>query len=133
MRIIATMLLALLFAGCSESEPTTPIPLQDAIVVAGAIRPTSGGEWELIDDEAHEPRGVEKVTSEDGAVVIHFTEKGSQVVTFVATPDETLATAGVAPGASVGLDRAVLTLAPEPDYAALGDLANVWFYGVLEP
>lgn len=125
---IATLLL---FTGCSaDGRAGTD---QD-IVIAGAIRPDANGRWSLIEDDAHRPRGVESVETEpNGNVVIHYSEEGSAVVTFVTTPDETLAGAGVVVGASAGLDRAILTLSSRPDYAEVGDYANVWFYGVMEP
>ena len=126
----ALVVVLLLLTGCSASGAGSG---GDELVIAGAIRPDADGEWTLIDDDTHNPRGVESVEVEDdGDVVIHYSGAGSAVVTFVTTPDETLAAAGITVGASAGLDRAILTLSETPDYDALGDSANVWFYGVLE-
>lgn len=102
------------------------------VVVAGAVRPDEDCEWQLIDDDAHTPVGIEAVATDadTGTFTVEYAEAGSEVVTFVTSPDETLAAAGVEVGASVSPDRAVLRTSPF-DCATIGGYANVWVYGLI--
>lgn len=132
MRTVAALALLAALTACSGNEAGSPP--DEGIVIAGAIRPDADGNWTLIEDDTHRPRGVESVEVEpNGNLVIHYSDEGSAVVTFVTTPDETFAESGITVGASAGLDRAILTLSEDPDYTNLGGSANVWFYGILEP
>jgi hypothetical protein len=78
-------------------------------VVAGAIR-NSGTGFQLINDAAHTPVGIHSVTTAaDGmSVTLKLTFQGASVGSVVAAPDETLAAAGYAVGASVGLGSITL-------------------------
>lgn len=125
--MIAAILAALL-ASCSVQTAS-----QSPLVVAGAIRPSAEGSWYVIDDDGHQPLNVAGVDVRGDVVTVHFSVSGSQVITFVATPDETLARQGYRVGASVSRDEARITIAPAPDYAAMGEWANIWFYGLLAP
>lgn len=132
---VCLVAVGLLVGRLTAGESTAPrlvAASDDYVVVAGAIRPDADCEWHLIDDEAHDPVGIDSVTTAaDGAVTIRYAAAGSSVVTFLAVPDETLARQGVKAGASADLDRAVLTVTPF-DCAGVGDYANVWLYGLLE-
>lgn len=117
-------LLALFMAACTaQASPN------ELVVIAGAIRPDANGQWTVIEDADHAPRGIESVTSAGATVTVHFAQAG-RVVTFVATPDESMLEYRV--GASVGTDHAALTISPTPDYP-LREHANIWVYGLVEP
>lgn len=121
---LARPLVALLLAGCAvQAAPGEPI------VVAGAIRVNADEEWHVIEDATHRPQGIASVTSDGSTVTVHFERDASAVITFVATPDETLVAEGIELGASVGTDHAVITLSEMPS----GEWANIWVYGLLEP
>ena len=118
-RLLGT-LLAFFLIGCGPKK------------VAGALRMGPDGQWFVLQDEGHRPLNVERVeTDGEGRAVIHYAFRAHRVVTFVATPDETYAKAGILTGASVGLDRAVVTVGTSAKQAQIPG-SNVWFYGLFE-
>lgn len=63
----------------------------DYRMVAGVIR-NSGSGWDIIDDADHTPINMDSVTSDSVSITIDYTSLGAtEVVSLVATPDETYA------------------------------------------
>jgi hypothetical protein len=90
-------------------------------VVAGVIRNTGSG-WALITDADHQSTNVGSVTysaANGGEIVINYPGiSATKVVSFVVTPDETLARAGIFAGASVTQSAATIRLSRQwPEYA----------------
>lgn len=120
--LVGALVLWLLLSGSATTQTLT---------IGGAIRPDASGEWAVIADAGHAPRGIERVESDGATVTVYFSGEGS-VVTFIAVADESMVRAGYAVGASVGTDRATLSIEPAPEYP-LSPSANIWLYGLLEP
>lgn len=96
--------------------------------VAGVIRQdvNDPSRWYFINDEGHTPVGFEPTIKVSGTdLVLTFSNKYSRVVTFVATPDETLAADfGASIGSSVALDTATLRMSMSKQISG-----RVWFDG----
>ena len=102
--------------------------------VAGTIRKNKKG-WFFIDDDAHDPIGVSKVSANGSSIVIEFDKKYTKVVSFICGPDETLALDGFVCGASVGLDKVIIKASDRNGPIVLSDAenkGNIWFYGVFK-
>lgn len=79
------------------------------IIVAGVIR-NSGNGWGLIGG-GHEAINIDSVTTDNGNIVINYANIGNcNVVTFLATPDETFAGQNIYMGASVASDKATISI-----------------------
>jgi hypothetical protein len=78
-------------------------------VVAGVMRNTGSG-WALINDGSHPALNVASITDNSTSITINFSFTSKGVVSFVATPDETMALDNVFMGASVGFSSATLQL-----------------------
>lgn len=78
-------------------------------VASGAIR-KSGSTWAIINDSAHEPLNLTGITCASNGNLIVDIAPITEVVGSSVVADETYTRAGVAPGASVGLDSIVLKI-----------------------
>lgn len=96
------------------------VPIADSLrdgsigIVAGAIRQNTSDRtrWDFINDSLHEPVGVSGAfaTAAGGKITITFDKTYSEVISFIATPDETLSNVlDMTMGASVGLSSAVIS------------------------
>lgn len=77
-------------------------------IVACVIRNTGAG-WELVGGE-HDSINVESVTNDNSKIIITYSFKATKVVSFVACPDETMASEFMLMGASVGVETALINL-----------------------
>lgn len=87
--------------------------------VAGTIRNSGSPDyWQPINDAGHEPCNVDSVNTTTSAIEINFGSlNATKILTFVVSPDETLAGAGFTVGASVALNKATLYLRRTTGYA----------------
>lgn len=74
--------------------------------------------WQPIVDSGHDPANLGAVTTDATKITVNYGVAGLKVVSALVDPDETLAAAGYAAGASVGTALSTLTLAR---YGAIGD------------
>ena len=72
-------------------------------IVAGVIRNIGNG-WELIEDTNHSNINVLSVTNDTSKITITYNFIAKKVISFVATPDETMSFDNLFMGASVGLN-----------------------------
>ena len=85
-------------------------------ILAGSIRQDENDptEWDWIEDSNHEKIGFDDEITIDESnyyVKVNFDQEYDKVVTFIATPDNYLASNGeVSIGASVGLDNALISM-----------------------
>ena len=77
-------------------------------ITGGVIRNTSDS-WFLINNSGHEPINISSVETTDISVILHY-KKFNKVVSFNVTPDETMASEGYTMGASVGLDKTIISI-----------------------
>lgn len=102
--------------------------------VAGTLRCTTTGDWELLSDTAHVPIGGLTLLQQTSTYLKVGFDPADQIHTFIVAPDETLAKAGIFGGASVGLDNAVIYLrgpSGQLDPAlCTNPSANLWIYGL---
>jgi hypothetical protein len=103
--------------------------------IGGVIR-NSGDGWQLINDKEHEPLNMTKVEMTDTAIIVYY-KSAKEVITFSATPDETMASVGYTMGASVGLNYAAiflydkdLKLVNPKDY--ISKSGNIWISGMFK-
>lgn len=106
------------------------------IEVAGTIRNTGKG-WNVLSDTQHTPIGITKVETRNNMILLRHELGAKQVVTFIVTPDETMARDGIAIGVSAGLDFSFIYLYDKEGnlinpqtYFASG--SNIWIYGKLK-
>lgn len=110
--------------------------------VAGTIR-NNGQGWRVIQDTGHVAMGVAAVTTNSDHITIVFRCAASQVVTFLAVPDESLAARGFFIGSSVDRGSAKIILAKNtlgitmkrsPLAVSTARIAwsNIWFFGIFE-
>jgi hypothetical protein len=87
------------------------------VEVAGVIR-NDGVGWYAIDNATHVPLNVDGVSNDLDSVDIDYTSLNvTKVISFLTGPDETLVKRGIDVGASVGIDKAYLTLSSSRPYA----------------
>lgn len=78
-------------------------------VVACVIR-NSGSGWQFINDAGHAPLNCASVSNDNSKITITYNFTAKKVVSFVACPDETMASDFMSMGASVGVDTALINL-----------------------
>lgn len=83
-------------------------PDEEYVFIGGVIRNTGNG-WVLLDNEGHEPLNIINVETTNGAIIIYYSDY-DKVITFSVTPDETMAAEGYSMGASVGLNKAIISV-----------------------
>lgn len=88
-------------------------------LVSGVLRNTGGG-WAWINDAGHRASGFRAATQTSTAITLPYSFRGLKVSSLQVTPDEYFASRGLRVGASVGLDKTVLTLYTE-DACEIGD------------
>jgi hypothetical protein len=128
---IITLLLILVFAYSNISADLT-----EYSEVAGTIRNTGSG-WSTISNSAHAPMNITGVETTNDKIIIRHSIKATKVVTFIVTPDETMASEGVTVGISGGLDYSYIYLYGRNgnrinpnNYYTAG--SNIWIYGKLQ-
>lgn len=105
--------------------------------VAGVLR-NDGRGWYALADDHHAPLNIASVHTNPNNIEVRFTFRAQKVLTFIATPDETLARQGLSVGASVDTDRARVYLArgrmldPMTIDTARYPWSNLWVYGLFE-
>lgn len=107
--------------------------------IYGTIR-NAGGVWTALDNVGHEPKNISAVSVVNGSspngYVEVFYPTCEKVGTFVATPDETCARAGILCGSSVGLGSAKIYFSqngtPISPNSITNPAANIWVYGVMK-
>lgn len=77
--------------------------------VACVLRNTGAG-WFAITDTDHAPLNISSITNDVNSVDVNFNFTARKVVSFVATPDETMAQQGYSMGASVGKTQAQIKI-----------------------
>lgn len=116
----------------TEPAPTiAPAGQTDtAYTVAGTLRCTTAGTWQVLDDGAHTPLGGLTVLSQNHTRIEIGYQPAVEVNVMLVGPDEQLARDGVTAGASVGLDHAYIYLgdrAGPRDPTPCGSTAgNLW-------
>jgi hypothetical protein len=109
----------------------------ELLTVAGALR-NDGKGWQVISDTEHSPLNIAEVTTKDGMIEVTYTFKAERVISLIAAPDEALARNGYGAGASVGLDKARISLAKggavDPWRVSTKEVpwSNLWVYGVFK-
>lgn len=118
-----------------------------SILVSGATRTIAFGAvrcdpdtglWGLVDDDLHDPGGVDKIETFTDCIRIWYVERGLPVGVALCNPDERYVLAGVAAGISGGVDYAEVWFTIEkgdPPYARMNPTAaafraawtNIWF------
>lgn len=78
-------------------------------VIGGCLRNETNA-WQPLENSAHGTLGVASVTTSTTGITLNFSKTFSKIISFVAVPDETLATAGVHIGSSVGTGLAEIRL-----------------------
>jgi hypothetical protein len=88
-------------------------------VVGGPLRNDGASAyWQPIASVPHDPMAIDSVATTASIITIDYTSLGAtDVVTFIVTPDETLAAAGFTVGASVGVQQTNLTVARKHELA----------------
>ena len=86
----------------SQTDPTKKYKF-----VACVLQNDGAGNWAQIGG-AHKSLNVESVTVSNGTIVVTYNFTATNVVSFVACPDETFSAAGYNFGASVGLNAATI-------------------------
>lgn len=115
---VAVVVVALLFGAAAAIPNPAPAPgpmpvaaqTAEPFFVSGALKPDGAGGWYVLDDNAHSPEGGLTVTSVTSTAINVSYTPGSDILSFVVAPDETLAALGWTAGASVGLDHALIYL-----------------------
>jgi hypothetical protein len=79
-------------------------------VVACVIR-NDGTGWKFIEGSNHSKLNVSSITANTTDITINFNFTAKNILSFVATPDETFAVKGYSMGASVGTNVAILKIA----------------------
>lgn len=107
----------------------------DYSFVGGVIR-NEGNGWSLINDTDHEPLDIRKVETTKESVIVYYS-KAEKVISFNVTPDETMASEGYTMGASVGLDKTVISIFDKNhklinpnDY--VNERGNIWLNGIFK-
>lgn len=117
--LICLMIPVVALGGALQGEPD-----RNYRIVAGVIRNVGAG-WYLIDDKDHRPQGISSITAQGNNIRIQFNFVSTRVGTLVVTPDETYIGLGVQCGASVGMDRAIISVSVPFTYTA--NLNNMSF------
>src|SRR5699024_4985857 len=78
-------------------------------IVTGILRNTGEG-WDFITDAYHNRINSTVVESDDSGITLNYGFTAKKILSFVATPDETLAHAGFFVGASVGTTKAIIEM-----------------------
>lgn len=104
--------------------------------LGGTIRNVGNG-WATLNNSAHVPLNIQKVTTDKDKVTIWHSVSAKKVVTFMVTPDETMVSQGYTVGISGGLDYSYIfiydknhNLVNPNDYKNSG--GNIWIYGILQ-
>jgi hypothetical protein len=109
---------------------------QSKIVTIGGTIRNAGDGWHLLDNNGHNPLNITGVNTTDEAVVI-FYDTYEKVISFSVTPDETMTSEGFTVGASVGFDRAVISIY-DKDHQLINPMdyingsGNIWISGMFE-
>lgn len=111
----------------------------DQLTIAAVLR-NEGQGWFAISDAGHRPLNLKRVETQAGEIAVHFAFEAKKVLSFVVTPDETLAGQGYFAGASVGLNSATIRLSSasvlgtgERSPLGVADRsANLWVFGLFE-
>lgn len=98
--------------------------------VLGAIRRTGTHTWSVIEDAHHRPTGIGAVEDLGDRLRVNFDFEGDAVLGGSASPDETLAAAGIVTGPSIALACATIKLGRSgilirPEQIS-NPLANIW-------
>lgn len=118
--------------------PILAIPAESQYVMIGCVIRNTGKGWYCIDNAGHEPLGVTEVETGDDSIIIHYPmPEGTKVISFSATPDETMAAAGYTVGASVGADRAVIFIYDADHnlidpHTYVSSSGNIWIMGIMK-
>lgn len=99
-------------------------------IVAGTAR-NDGTGWQPHVNSTHATIGVASMTTDSQQLTINYPGRGhAKAVAFVAAPDETLATAGITLGASVGNTKAIIRFGGHVGYSGYltydGSTPNVY-------
>lgn len=108
--------------------------------IAGTLRYVNATTWEMVEDAGHRPTGVASVEYSATRLRVNFNFTASRVVTFIASPDETIATiGGIRMGSSVGTSFADIYIyssaggaTPVNPNTLSNTSGNIWIYGVME-
>ena len=111
---------------------------EEKMVVAGTLRSSGNQGWYVISDKAHVPLNISRVEVKNGAICVYYAFTASRTHTFIVTPDETFAGAGIFVGASVSKNRAAISLSRVIDGKVVridpskieSDWGNFWIYGL---
>ena len=135
----------LTFVGCNTSfqKPVNLEARDDNIVpkkveVSGTIRNTKKDGWFVVNDGTHESINIKSVNESNGVVVIEFLFIATQIHTFVACPDDSLALKGYFIGSSVTTKSAAILISKISNGSIkqikANDLSepysNIWIYGL---
>ena len=146
--LVAAAALAAPLTGLAAAAPAAAATLLDSAlhgssshayrIVAGPIRNTGSG-WQAIVNTTHSPTGIGTMSTSGTTITMRYSFRATKIVSFVVTPDETLAKAGVFSGASVDVDAARITIAdahgaldPTKVTTKQYPYGNLWVYGVFE-
>lgn len=91
----------------------TAKPGQKYKATFGTIRNVgqAGGYWQPISDTAHKPSNISSVTTDGTEITVNYGFNGTGIGTFLAVPDETMASEGFLMGSSVAANQAKIKLA----------------------
>lgn len=81
------------------------------IKVVGCVVRNEGNGWVPVSVTGHDTINVASVTNDSSVIQIYYSFTAKNVISFVATPDETFALKGYSCGASVGLSDAKINIA----------------------
>ena len=110
------------------------------VTFGGVLRNEAGEGWHILNDPAHHPYGLGKVTCNrsTGEINVRLVPPALGIVYASVDADETYVRAGYATGASVLLDRLRISFSREGRFVPCRSRAlwlarsNVWIGGVIE-
>lgn len=103
--------LAALAPAQALEQGTSAAPSDSLVFVAGTIRYRMGrSDWALVEDEAHQPLNITRVSATDKHINVHFNLDADKVITFIAVPDDTYSEMGYTMGVTAGLKSASIVV-----------------------
>lgn len=131
---LCMILSILVVVGCSSIASTKAS--DSRYEIAGTIRNT-GTKWDTIDNDAHQSMNITGVRMLSNAIQIDHKVGAKKVITFIVTPDETMAQAGYRVGVSAGLDYSYIYIYDKNGQVVdpktyVNESANIWIYGILK-
>lgn len=125
--------------------PSGTIAINHNIVtVAGIIRNDSFGNWYVLDNNLHSQINIASVTATSSSITVNYSFTANKVLTFIAVPDEAYIINGYNLGASVGLNKSIITstrpviVDGQIKYQVMNPLteyipgSNIFIYGIFE-